>query len=226
MSAGEGAPRFVAVRHGELEPTDTIGRIEEQAVTWSAPSDLIDVEQVLSTRACHHRRAGTAATVTRHRQARALDLGRPRQLTERSERGAICDSSKHDGCREEREEAVSLAAPSCSGLRQILEASDGQEALPTTLTHQLWQIGERRNVGELVEGEEDRIVDVRPGVGGCLDLAEQPDDQWGDQGLLATRCADVERVSTFDECLRVDERTLRRFEGIKRSIRAEHARRC
>lgn len=48
MFSGEGAPWLVAVRHRELEPTDVIGGIEEQAVTWSSPSNLIDVEQVLS----------------------------------------------------------------------------------------------------------------------------------------------------------------------------------
>jgi hypothetical protein len=80
------------------------------------------------------------------------------------------------------EDRLGLARPALFGLLEVLEDGDELQALAAAGGGELGEVGQRGEVGGLVEHEQQRRVDRLAGAGGALvdagdDVVEQADEQ-------------------------------------------------
>ncbi len=131
------------------------------------------------------------------------------ELVEQFQRGPVGDARQHHGGREQREKTVPRRPPTTPRLAEVLETGEGQDPLPTALGDDAREPGQRRHVGQFIEGEEQPGASFVAVVGRVDELFEQTDDQGGRDHLMATGRDDVQLVGTRQERLDVERRLAR-----------------
>ena len=103
-----------------------------------------------------------------------------------------------------------MDGPASAGLCEVLEAGEGRDSLTAALTDHGRQVGERRDVGQLVERQEDltavegagRTGDV--GIGRVADVLDEADHHGCYERLPVGRGRDVDGVGRAHELSRVE----------------------
>lgn len=123
--------------------------------------------------------------------------------------------------RKNRKKSVGNGTPALTRLGEVLQAANGENSLAAAFRHQLWEIGEGSDIGQFIEREEHRTLDVASFVGGGLHIAKKPHDEGCEQSLAPSTRANEERVGSLNKCSRVELRPRGRVENTQRSIGAK-----
>ncbi len=228
----------------QRDPRRLIAPVEGERTTGDTPRDLVGGQPATPLRRQMRSDLGTPARqevpdgtvrecpTVRHRAGDQLAVAR--QDGERVERPDVTDARQHDRRTEQRREPVGLGRPAVPGLRQVLEARQGDHALAAAFADHGGQVGKWCDVGQLVEGEDHRgrpRLDLGSGsgggsgVGGPAHVVEEAHDEWGDEGLVVPRRRDVHRVAGPDQFERVEVRVARRSQCLLGAEPAEGSRR-
>ena len=98
------------------------------------------------------------------RQRPGGDLLLAGQCGEGAEGAHVTDPAQHHGRAEEGRKPVGMAGPTMPGLGEILQAGDGDESLTTSFADHRREVGQRRDVGHLVQRQQDRWCDPCTGA--------------------------------------------------------------
>ncbi len=151
----------------------------------------------------------------------------PGERVDVAQRGPVGDAPQDDRGPEEGEEPVGRGTPAGPGLGEVLEAGEHEEPLPGALADHPGEVGDRGNVGHLVEREERgraRAPVASTRIGSVADVADRRHHERCELLLPAPRGADVQGVRTAAERLEVERRRERRRQGLTRAVRTQYSR--
>ena len=214
----EGAPGLGGVRGGQRDPSRTIPFVEGQQMTGHAPGDHVGRQPTtplgghalpaVGPPAGQHVGERTVADRPSGRERPDDELLVTGQRGQGLQGGHVADPGQYDSRAEEGCKAFGSPGPSLSGLGQVLQAGQRDDALTSPFADHGRQVGKGGDVGHLVEGQQQRgayrrcrLLDRRrmAGVGGPPDVLQQADHHRGDRGLVVGRRRDVDGVSRLDE---------------------------
>lgn len=137
--------------------------------------------------------------------------------------GGVGDAGQDGGGGEQGEESVGGGSPAGAGLGEILEAGEDEEALGAGVGDDGREVGEGSDVGDLVEGEQDRRPRRGAAGGGLVDLVEEGADEGAVLVLGVGGGADVDGVGRVRERFGVEVRVAGGGEGGMGSLGGEDA---